>query len=107
MSIGRVYRRPPRGLTSIRGWGKRRFVTLLFVVEDTFSIKGRGTVLVPGFPVRLKMTAGASLELRLPDGSRLATTIGGIAMCCPNLVPILVPVPKEQIPVGTEVWLSE
>ena len=84
-------------------------MTLLFVVEDTFSIKGRGTILVPGFPDRLKMTAGASIELRLPDGSRLAMTIRGIAMWRPNLahLPILVPVPKEQIPVGTEVWLSE
>lgn len=84
---------------------------LLFVVEDVFSIKGRdGAILTPGFPVRLKVAAGAAIELRRPDGSRLATTIKGIEMCCPNpkhAVPILIPLPQDQVPVGTEVWLSD
>jgi len=86
---------------------------LIFVVEDTFSIKGRdGTILAPGVPAHFKVAVGASIELRRPDGSRLATTIIGIEFFSdpPNPKPerpIMVRALQDQVPVGTEVWLSD
>jgi translation elongation factor EF-Tu-like GTPase len=81
--------------------------SLLFVVEDTFSIKGRGTVLVPGFSDRLNLKIGKPIEFRRPDGSRLTSAIQGIEMLSPNpthTVPILVSVVKDEIPIKSEVW---
>jgi hypothetical protein len=57
------------------------------VVEDTFTIKGRGLVLVPGILPEgdERFRAGDPILLRKPDGSAIATTIGGLELLCPNL----------------------
>jgi hypothetical protein len=84
---------------------------LLFVVEDTFSIRERDLmILLPGVSDRLNAAAGASIELRRPDGSRLATTFkcqAVFGLKPGQAVPILIPLPRDQVPVGTEVWLSD
>ena len=59
----------------------------LFIVEDAFFIKGRGLVPVPGIVPQGEERFHVSdpIVLKLPDGSRLEWTIGGIEMihCTP------------------------
>ena len=53
----------------------------LFVVSGTFTIFGRGIVLLPGVPKYEpgpRIAAGVSIELRRPNGTILLTTIRGI-----------------------------
>jgi hypothetical protein len=82
----------------------------LLTVTDTFSIRGRGIVLVPGLlPVgdeRFKV--GDPVLLRHPDGSETCTNIGGLELLCPNqkreVSILLIELGKDDVPVGTEVW---
>jgi len=82
----------------------------LFVVEGTFAIKGRGLVLVPGILPEgdERIRAGDLIELRKPDGSAIATRIGGLELVCPNprgdVVIMLKELAKTDVPIGTEVW---
>ena len=88
-------------------------VRRLFVVEDTFYIKGRGLVPVPGIVPEgeERFRVGDPIMLKRPDGSCLETTIGGIEMisCTPprpktDVVILLKGLNKEDVPVGSEVW---
>lgn len=84
---------------------------LLFVVQEAFTIEGRGTILTPGFlredaPVRT--LTGARLRLHRPDGSDLTTDSCDEALSL-NLrnpyQPVLVRgIHKREVPPGTEVW---
>jgi hypothetical protein len=84
----------------------------LFIVEDTFAIKGRGLVLAPGIvPVgEERFRVGDPLLLKRPDGSTVDVSIGGVELLCPNprhnVVIMLKGLSKEDVPVGTEVWSS-
>lgn len=84
---------------------------LLFVVEDTFAIRDRGLVLVPGIAPQGDevFRIGYPLRLRRPDGSELMTAIGGLEMigglAHRDAVPILLlGLGKVDVPVGSEVW---
>lgn len=89
---------------------------LLFTVEYAFQITGRGCVLVPGpsaeegsQPIQI----GNRVCLRKPDGISFDTVIAGVEMIGhrprPKVItaPILLPkeVMKDDVPIGTEVWL--
>jgi hypothetical protein len=85
----------------------------LFVVEDTFFIKGRGLLPVPGIVPQgdERFRVGDPILLKRPDGSCLESTIGGIEMI--NVTPprptrdvviLLKDLTKEDVPIGTEVW---
>ncbi len=83
----------------------------LFIVEDTFFIKGRGLVPVPSIIPRgeERFLVGDPIQLRRPDGSYLAWKIGGIEMICgtlprDDLVILLGGLGKDDVPIGTEVW---
>ncbi|WZO98811.1 hypothetical protein EP7_000402 [Isosphaeraceae bacterium EP7] len=58
---------------------------LLFTVEDTFEIRNRGLVLVPGIIPEgdERFRIGAPITLLRPDGSSLDAQIGGIDMFSP------------------------
>jgi translation elongation factor EF-Tu-like GTPase len=84
---------------------------LLFVVEDTFAIRGRGLVIVPGIVQRADevFRVGDPLRLKRPDGTELLTAVGGLEMFMSPVpgeeIPILLrELGKEDIPVGSEVW---
>jgi translation elongation factor EF-Tu-like GTPase len=83
---------------------------LLFKVEDTFVIRGRGLVVVPGIvPGRdERFRIGDALQLKRPDGSESETTIGGLEMFTESMKPdipvLLKGLGKEDVPIGTEVW---
>jgi hypothetical protein len=87
----------------------------LFVVEETFTIFGQGIGLLPGVPKYEggpRVAPGMSIELRRPDGTILATTIRAIEwiQTPPGpAAPLLMPpeISKEEVPAGTEVWLSD
>jgi hypothetical protein len=80
----------------------------LFTVEDTFTIKGRGTVLVPGIVPEgeERFRIGDALRLRRPDGSEVEATIDGIDFFnVPHgAYPIVIRLPKSDVALGTEVW---
>ena len=86
---------------------------LLFVVEDTFYIKGRGLVPVPGVLIQgeERFRVGDPLFFQRPDGSCLEWKIGGIEMILAspprprNEVSFLFKdLNQEEVPIGTEVW---
>lgn len=87
----------------------------LFVVDDTFTVFGRGIALLPGVPkyeTGPRVIPGMPIELRRPDGSRLETTIRAVEWFqtppAPT-APLHLPpeIRKEDVPVGTEVWLHD
>ena len=83
---------------------------LLFKVDDTFLIRGRGLVLVPGIvPVGdERFRRDDALRLKRPDGSEVETTIAGLEMFTETMKPdipvFLKGLGKEDVPIGTEVW---
>jgi hypothetical protein len=84
---------------------------LLFTVTDTFSIPGRGIVLIPELkPVgQERFKVGELLLLKRPDSAHDRVHIGGFEFAkklggkCELLV-MLSGKMKEDVPVGTEVW---
>lgn len=89
----------------------------LFTIEDTFNILGRGIIvggeLEPNSPI---CRIGTVVVLVLPNGNELVTEISGIEMIKPidyetfnrNRVGIMLKdvIKKEDVPVGTEVFLK-
>ncbi len=85
----------------------------LLIVEDTFSIKGRGLVPVPGIVLQgeERLRIGDPILLKRPDGSFLHWRIGGIEMICSSpprpkgeMHILLQGLNKDDVPVATEVW---
>ena len=85
----------------------------LFIVEDTFIIKGRGLVPVPGILCQgeERFRVGDPLLLKRPDGSCLEWKIGGIELisCSPprpknEVVILLRGLSKDDVPIQTQVW---
>ena len=83
----------------------------LFVVEDTFSLKDRRLVPVPGIlpESEERFRVGDPIQLRRPDGSCLEWKIGGIEMPLVarprhDVVISLQGLGKDDVPIGTEVW---
>jgi hypothetical protein len=83
---------------------------LLLTVTGTFSIGGRGFVLVPGLrPISDEhFRIGDSILLKRPDGLEIRTNIGGLELPTPNpkheVVIMLTELSKGDVPIGTEVW---
>jgi translation elongation factor EF-Tu-like GTPase len=82
-------------------------------VESTFSISGRGLVIVPEKPESdFLIRVGTELELRTPDGRSLKTHITGVELLkplpgqgpCRLAFPITRDIGKDDVPVGTEIW---
>jgi hypothetical protein len=107
--LGRSKRSPPaaelrRSVLEIQ-MGRR-----LLVVASTFTVKGRGLVLVPGILPEGDecFRPGDPIVLRKPDGSTVATRIDALELLCANprrdVVILLKELTKPDVPVGTEVW---
>lgn len=90
----------------------------LFKVEETFNITGRGLVLITNIPTETALPKAAIISLVRLNGSILETeAIFGISFFSFNSVEdrknhisgydcTLQNISKEEIPAGTEVWLS-
>ena len=81
-------------------------------VDDVFELADR-VVLAPGVDgEQSRGLVGRSVSLKRPDGSRLSTTVAAIEHPSPNprrRYPIAIDgwLAKQDIPIGTEVWLDE
>ena len=83
-------------------------------IVDTFQIEGRGFVIAFDAPV-FRLLVNDPIQLRTPDGRILNTHVGGIEMVCgpkidrSRMHPILLPpgFSKQDVPIGTEVWLVQ
>ena len=80
----------------------------LLTVEDSFTIFGRGIVLLPGPKIleHEKIKTGDKIMLRKPDGIIDFHRIGGFEFPYPNPNNeiLILGIKKEDIPIGTEVW---
>ncbi len=83
----------------------------LFTVKDTFMIRGRGLMPVPGVVPQGDevFRIGDPILLVRPDETTLAWRIGGLGLISGprahhDVVLLLVGLEKEAVPVGTEVW---
>ena len=84
---------------------------LLCIVVDVFQIAGRGCIVTPGAAADLHPLpqAGDAVVLKRPDGSRVTAFIRGMdRFGRPDAgIPILLGgVEKDEVPIGTEVWLT-
>lgn len=77
---------------------------LLFVVEQVFFVTGCGVVLLPGLGKNV-VRVGTPIRLVRPDGSTLDTKICRIGFNEFHDIQLGKEVRKEDVPVGTEVWL--
>ena len=79
---------------------------MLFKVEDTFRVEGKGLLLSGKGKTNLKgVDFQSELKLKLPNGSELATSVIGINWSNGDL--IVSDAENLQVPIGTEVWLLE
>jgi hypothetical protein len=82
----------------------------LFTVTGTFSVPGRGIVLIPGIsPVgNERFRVGDALLLKRPDGTEIITGIEGLEFLAPNpnheVTVMLKQLGKNEVPAGTDVW---
>ena len=85
-------------------------------VEDTFTITGRGCVVVPVAPrpdCDFRLRPRSPIQLRRPDGRILDTYIAALEMVCgPEVkgrMAFLLPaeITKQDVPKGTEIWLLQ
>ncbi|HEY9680599.1 MAG TPA: hypothetical protein V6C86_03315 [Oculatellaceae cyanobacterium] len=81
---------------------------LLFTVEDTFDITGRGLVVISGpniYPTHFK--SGNKVSLKRPNGE-LLEHCAYVEMNTPNPQKILAlslpGLTKNDVPIGTEIW---
>jgi hypothetical protein len=79
---------------------------LLFKVQDTFRIEGKGLLLSGSGKPNLKgVDFRSELKLVLPNRSELFTSVVGINWQNGDL--IVSDIDKLEVPNGTEVWLQE
>lgn len=78
---------------------------LLFKIEDSFVIPGRGVILSPGLGDKAKFVkTGTQLVLVQPDKKEIRSWVKAIQMDGDNNMMIDLTV---KLPVGTEVWTLE
>jgi len=84
--------------------------TLLFMVDDVFSLSNGYVIPTPGIPVSVRgIRIGLPIELRRPDGTVLQTTVASVQFIDPYdperpTQIALLGIPKADIPIGTEIW---
>ncbi len=82
----------------------------LSTVEDSFLIKRRGVVVVPGLPAdfRWRIDLGTMLTLERPDGSRIEAAVRGLESLPPGTALLLdLPGGKAEAPPGTTLWVDD
>jgi hypothetical protein len=81
-------------------------MTLLFIVDQTFNVTGRGLILTPGMGDKYT-PIGSRIKLIRPDKSVMETTIRGISFDQYRNIMVGEELTKEDVPAGTEVWLID
>ena len=78
---------------------------LLFTVEQTFMITGRGLIFVPG--IKKFVATGTEVKIIKPDKTEIFSVITGVehrAVNGAHAVLLRGGFAKADIPIGTEVW---
>jgi translation elongation factor EF-Tu-like GTPase len=99
----------------LRGYAFACRVTFLAKVENTFSVTGRGLVLVPAECAEdFRIRVGTPIQLRTPEGHTRDTHITGVEFLCGlkedgtkfSRIAILITrdITKQDAPSGTEIW---
>ena len=84
----------------------------LMRVDDVFELADR-VVLAPGVDgEQSRGLVGRSVSLERPDGTLVSTTVASVELPSPNpsqRYPIALggSLTKQDVPIGTEVWLDE
>lgn len=78
----------------------------LFKVEEAFVISGRG-ILLHNAGVKKYIEPGKKIKLIRPDGTELETSVAGVVMKDNHDILVDDGIKKENVPVGTEVWLID
>lgn len=85
--------------------------TFLFTVTNVYDVAGRYIIPTPGVPVSIRgIEKGLPIELRRPDGTTLRTVIASVLMIDPYdpkrpTQISLQGITKQDVPVGTEIWM--
>ena len=89
----------------------------LMIVEDAFTIRGRGVVVLPNFPVELfaELRSYQWVTLKRPDGKTIEVkmTIEHASLLSQDgsrqsaLMIHLPLLKKSDVPIGTELWVTE
>jgi translation elongation factor EF-Tu-like GTPase len=79
---------------------------LLFTVEERFMITGRGLVLVPGLGNKMAKI-GDKIKIVRPDQSTIEKIIQGISFNEFRDILVDPGLTKEDVPIGSEVWLND
>jgi hypothetical protein len=81
---------------------------LLFTVQEIFTLTGMGLILTPGPSIENNsIKIGSKIKLIRPDKSEINTIITGWAWNDRRDIFIESKYSKEDVPIGTEVWLNE
>ncbi|MGV9012325.1 MAG: FRG domain-containing protein [Flavobacteriales bacterium] len=81
---------------------------LLFTVAKSFLISGRGVLLAPDLGENWRFVkTGSAIKLVRPDKTELLTIIRGMTLIGRRDILLGAEITKADVPVGTEVWLSE
>ena len=78
----------------------------LFTVGQTFMITNRGLVLAGG-PRTRDIPFKSRIKLVLPDKTEINTEVWGESSYENFAIMIDSTIQKEQVPIGTEVWLCD
>ena len=86
----------------------------LLTVDDTFLIEGRGVIVTPKIPVDAYSGAcSRAVTLRTPDGrertARASLDIPRVSPAPPSYyyLCLLADLTKDDVPIGTEVWIDD
>ena len=79
---------------------------LLFKVEATYPITGKGLILAPGVGDK-HVSIGQKIRLIRPDKSEIETIVRGVTFEGNHDILVDEKIKKEDVPIGTEVWLDE
>ncbi len=78
----------------------------LFTVKQSFLLSGKGLMLIPGLSDK-NISVGSKIILIKPDRTVIKTVIKGISSAGERGILIGDSFKKEDIPIGTEVWLND
>ncbi|MFL9484814.1 hypothetical protein ACI6Q2_18665 [Chitinophagaceae bacterium LWZ2-11] len=79
---------------------------LLFIVEERFMLTGMGLLLTPGLGENF-VKVGTKIKLIRPDKSVIEAFVKITAFNNYQSIGVGNQLTKDDVPVGTEVWLAE
>jgi len=80
----------------------------LFKVQHTFAITGRGLILTSDVILgTIRVRIGDKIKIVTPDNKVIEPTVKGIAFANPIDILVDQNVAKDDVPIGSEVWLNK